>query len=680
MRDKKYRGTGRRSHLKMMSILLASVMVLSAGGGQLVLAGQEDISRQTEVSENKEERIIVYLDGRSGDDGNLGEDRDTAVKSFSRAAKLAGDYGIIRISGTVTVEDETWKLTDGVSVRRAEGFEGALVKVNKNLTLKNVRLYEQDITGEGTVEGAVQKEKVYVPKVLVMEEPAALSELALTKCEGDGVFAWENESFVPSEYETACNVVFHPYDDQAVDYSKEKGWDEEGKFVVRQVTVQVNSLKPAEEPVTPEPTPETKPETSEGTQEGTSEGTPGTVPDNTQDGTSETTPEVQPENTPEVKPETEPEKVPGPSPESSPETTPEGTPEGMDGTTPGADPETTPGSTPEITPEAAPETTPEGVPETTPEIAPEAVPETGIQEADGTDDDLAEDLRASALEVVNLIDYLPAEIESPEVVEAVVNATKAYEALDREQKAWIGAQALDQLKAAQEKAGKVNRQCSGVIIEGDFPWYIQFRVELRNDKDDVSVLEDRNVDTFIAPYEMQLWNLMEDCEYKLNGQQVRVTMPAPDGQLYNQLVVIHYLEDGSVEYITPVYNEDGTISFLTTSFSPYNIAGSKVLVGNTDKLYTSKGTSSKLAGNVSGTSSKKKSSSSKSTVTKSTSSKTTVSGSKSVWWNPRTGDEQMPVLYIILGIGAAVVLAIAVLGYMGYRNNQKNKKRNRKKK
>ena len=92
-------------------------------------------------------------------------------------------------------------------------------------------------------------------------------------------------------------------------------------------------------------------------------------------------------------------------------------------------------------------------------------------------------------------------------------------------------------------------------------------------------------------------------ERALDGQQVRITMPAPDNQLYTQLVVIHYLKDGSIEYITPIYNADGTLSFVTTSFSPYDVAGLKLagsqsLVGNTDKAYGNKNTTSSSAPNT----------------------------------------------------------------------------------
>ena len=132
-----------------------------------------------------------------------------AVKSFEKAAELAGSCGVIRICGTVTVDEkETWELPSGVSIRRAEDFEDALVRVTGCLKLDNVRLYTEDITGDGEVEGAAEKEKVYVPKVITVKDAKALSEISLEGCDGDGVFSWEKEDAVPTEYETDYQVVF----------------------------------------------------------------------------------------------------------------------------------------------------------------------------------------------------------------------------------------------------------------------------------------------------------------------------------------------------------------------------------------------------------------------------------------------------------------------------------------
>lgn len=600
--------------LRTMGILMASVMALSTGSGQFVRADQD--KNPTELTdEKKEELTVIYLDGESGDDENSGKDRDEAVKTFSKAAELVGEYGVIRICGTVTVKkEETWELPSGVSVRRAKDFEDALVKVKGKLTLDNVRLYLDDIIGKGEVEGAVEREKVYVPKEMKVKEPCTLSEVPLNRCDGDGVFAWEDEDFVLTEYETECRVVFYPYDTDTVDYSEEKGWDKEKKTVTRTVIVRVLSLKPEED--------ENKDE-------------PGREPEST----PEATPEVPQESTPQPTPETTPEVTPGDTPEATPGSTPQPTPE--------TTPEGTPAQEPEITP-GTPEGT-ENVPESTPENGDPEVPQDVLT---------PEDIQAAA-EVQNLIDYLPMEVTSIEEVEAVVDAFVWYESLSEAQKSLFGADTYVKLTEAQTRAAVFNRQSNGLTIEGDFPWYVQFRVELKNEMNDAAVLEEKNVDTFIAPYDMKLWDLINDTEYKLNGLQVRITMPAPDQTLYTQLVVVHYLEDGTVEYITPVYNDDGTISFVTTSFSPYNLAGSKVLVGNTDKAYTntSSNTSNKIGSTVSGSSSSSSSGNKKPTVNK-TSGKTPLKANNVFTRNPQTGDETPVAMYVVVAAAALILLVI----------------------
>lgn len=615
----------RKRCFRTMGILLASVMVLSAGSVQYTFAASDKKAEASEeAGDIQEEKMIVYLNGKSGKDSNSGKSPKKAVKTFQAAADLAGDYGVIRICGTVTVKgDEVWELPSGVSVRRGEDFDGPLVKVKGSLVLDNVRIYAEDIVGDGEVEGAVEREKVRVPGILVMEEPMALSELPLTECEGDGVFSWEEEDFIPSEYETECNVIFYPYDTSVVDYSEEKGWDEDRECIVRTITVQVTSLK-LEAEVTPEPT---------------AEPTPEPTPEPTVEPTAEPTPEATPEPTAEPTPEVTPEPTAEPTAEPTPEVTPE----------PTAEPTVEP--TPEETP------IPTDVP--TPEITP--IPgEENSQPLPGQGENqepvLSPEEQAAAAQVQAQIDYLPGEVNANEVVEAIIDATTAYHSLSEAQKACLADDTLEKLQEAQRKASVFNRQSNGVVIEGDFPWYVQFRVELRNEQEDPSVLEAYNVDTFITPYDMMLWDMMSDREYKLNGQQVKVTIPAPDSKIYTQLVVVHYMDDGSVEYITPVYNDDGTMSFITTSFSPYNIAGTKIagskpLVGNTDKAYPSG--SNTLTGNK-GSSSQKK----PSNVNKPSSSKN--NGSTVTTWVPRTGDSQKPLLFI--GIGAVALIALIAAG------------------
>ena len=643
-----------KRYMKTVGMVMASVMVLSSTTGQMVYAESAKDQKDTQDGEKKEEKTIVYLNGKTGNDKNSGESQDEAVKSFEKAAELAGSSGVIRICGTVTVdEEETWELPSGVSIRRAEDFEDALVRVTGCLKLDNVRLYTEDITGDGEVEGAAEKEKVYVPKVITVKDTKALSEISLEGCDGDGVFSWEKEDAVPTEYETDYQVVFHPYDTKKIDYSKEKGWDEDSETVTRKVTVRVSSLKPEVTP-TPEAT-----------------DTPEVTP----------TPEATPEVTVTPEPTTTPEVTP------QPESTPQPTPEVTEPTDPGSEvthPDTTitPDPTevpdvptePEVPPTDPAEPTPE-TPKPQPEVPSDTVPETPADTESAEGSGLTWEQMNEIATVQEQLDFLPSEVTTTEEVEAIVAATKEYETLSEAQKAYIEADSLVLLQTAQEQAKTVNRTSNGVTVDGDLPWYIQFQVQLNNDKSDSSVLNGQNVDTFISPYEMKLWDMMNDNEYQLNGQQVRITMPAPDDQLYTQLVVIHYLKDGSIEYITPIYNADGTLSFVTTSFSPYNVAGLKIagsqsLVGNTDKAYTNKNTTTsgstttKLTPNVSAGSVTKKNTQ-KSQITQSQTGKKS-SGTTLRRVNPKTGDMQQTAWYA--GFAAA---ALAVLGIAGKKTRKK---------
>lgn len=678
---KKNKKPAAKQYMKTMGMVMASMMVLSTVNGQIVYAETAKDQKDVQDGEQKEEKTIVYLNGKSGNNKNSGESQEEAVKTFERAAQLAGEYGIIRICGTVTVEDEeTWELPSGVSIRRADEYEGALVKVTGSLKLENVRLYTEDIIGDGEVEGAVEKEKVYVPKTLTVKEAKPLSEISLDRCEGDGVFSWKEEETVPSEYETVYEVIFHPYDTEKVDYSKEKGWDEKSETVTRKITVRVEALQ-----LEVTPTPELTP-----------------------------TPEVTPAPEVTVTPEVTPEPTAAPEVSGQPET----------GQEPASDtdasnsssnvekvPEETAQTTPEVTPLPEAPVQPDDAgssqapltPDTTDTPEPEVPQLQPGQPADGTGNipDSSEKKEDTTLtweqmneisDVQNQLDFLPSEVTTPEEVEAIVAATKEYEALSDAQKAYIEADSLVLLQQAQEQAKQINRKSNGVTVDGDFPWYIQFQVQLNNDKTDASVLDGKNVDTFISPYEMRLWDLMNDCKYQLNGQQVRITMPAPDQQLYTQLVVVHYLEDESVEYITPIYNNDGTLSFVTTSFSPYNVAGLKLagsqsLVGNTDKAYTtnrtntSSGSSTKLTPNVSaGTTSggsvaqssssgteKKQTLNGQKTSSTGTKSSTGVSQHSS---NPKTGDYQQTAWY--------AGLAAAALTFLGLTGKKSWKKENEK--
>ena len=695
MKGNKKRSGKKSCKAQSMSLFLASVLVASAGGVQDVYAqngksqsAQEKQAEQslesgnTSEEEAASERSIVYLNGKTGNDRNQGKSEEEAVLTFARASELAGEYGVIRICGTVTVSKKTtWTLPDGVCIRRADGFEDALVKVTGSLTLDNVRMYTDDITGDGTVKGAVEREKVYVPSVMTIEEPGKLADVSLERCEGDGAFAWEDEDIELTEYEMTCKVVFRPKDIKEIDYSQEKGWDEEEKVVVRKVTIRVRSLKPEEGEM----------------EEGSGTEAPDATP------TPETTPEATPTVTPEVTVEATP----------APETTPEATP------TPETTPEVTP-STPEATPtvtpeENSPETPPEGGQpgngtengtETNPDATPEASP-TPVQEegnggmAEEKPEGVTEEEWAAIVNVQNLVDTLPEKIDADETVEAVVTATKAYEALTEAQCVYLNEQTAQKLSKLQEKAAVWNRTSNDVTIEGDFPWYVRFLAEKRAEEPDEP---GRAENELVFPYDFILWDMMNDCIYDMNGKSALITMPLPEDGRYDKMVMIHYLPNGTVEYITPVYNEDETMTVATASFAEpeliaftARIAGSNSLVGNTDKVYnppagngsqnsSNSGTKPSMGSGSSQTSGKtntgknngsqsgssnKGSSSSVSTGSSGSNRVTNNSGSSRkpvsvTVRNPDTGDTMQPTVYA--GLAGA---ALAAMGYSLFRRKKR---------
>ena len=94
-----------KRYMKTVGMVMASVMVLSSTTGQMVYAESAKDQKDTQDGEKKEEKTIVYLNGKTGNDKNSGESQDEAVKSFEKAAELAGSCGVIRICGTVTVDE-----------------------------------------------------------------------------------------------------------------------------------------------------------------------------------------------------------------------------------------------------------------------------------------------------------------------------------------------------------------------------------------------------------------------------------------------------------------------------------------------------------------------------------------------------------------------------------------------
>jgi hypothetical protein len=356
----------------------------------------------------------------------------------------------------------------------------------------------------------------------------------------------------------------------------------------------------------------------------------------------------------------EPTAEPTKEPEEEPETTPEVTEE------PTAEPTKEPEEETETTPEVTEEPTAE------PTKEPEEEPEEGTEE------------ETSSWE---LLEKLKVAVGSDEDVQAVLDAYRWYEGCTEEEKAMVPQELVIRLKKAQSACKIYNHSSSGISVSGDIPWYVQFRVTEGS--------QEANFDLgdLLGSYEMGLWNLLTDEPYELNGTKVTVTVPVSDAKDYEKVSVIHYLEDGSYEILTPEVM-DGAIRFTTSSFSPYSItgqgriAGSTVIVGPGDAVYnqsqgqqnqdagqtgTSNGTSSSSGGSSSvvpaQTSGGADTSSESSRNTSSSESSNTRTAS-----SVRTGDSSNLIPYIVVVVvAAALIVILIVAGKVSAKKNNKNK-------
>ncbi|SHE29637.1 LPXTG cell wall anchor domain-containing protein [Lactonifactor longoviformis] len=690
------RGQKRRFHNLVsniigLSIVLSLIVSGLAGNTQTILA---------------EAGTAVYLNGASGDDTAGGGTAETAVKTWKKAKSLAGSSGTIYISGTVTISGTVeWSLPSGVSLKRAPGFTKPLVSVGKGskLTLAAKYFGKEDaslgddgclaVKGEEKADSTPKKEEdqkkndskkepikeekeqekqetekketedkktednkntdgdkntekedggkknpakdISLPDSFTMEKPEALANLSLKSCSGDGTFSWADSSFVPDTYESACVVVFTPNDIEKYDYSQIKGWDEKKGVVKRTVTVYTTSLK----------------DTGKDTEK-------------TESGTGKTENDEKTENSGAVQ-GSEPEKDKTPDQGTQDKDKTENSGGGLEKDDAQSqdkqhDEDSSDGqNTPQGTDSADKDSVKDK--ESSDEIGAD---DEETQKGEETDKTAISD-KSSAFHLA--VESLPVRITEQSQVGRVIAASKLYEELSPADKAMAAADDLKKLKDAQEAAGYVNRTSNGVSVSGDFlPWYVQFQVNLNHDAPSLAI---PTIDTLLSSYEMKLWDLMADTEYKIpHGKKVTVVMKAPEVSGYESFTIVHYLEDGTVELITPVI-ADGLMTFETSSFSPFDVGGSKPLVGlpsggSSDKKTDSTGGSnnnSSLTGNKGSSTdngSNKTGANKKKTPTVKASAAKTQQTKAS---NPSTGDTSVLLPYIIGGAAALLIIIILVV-------------------
>lgn len=241
----------------------------------------------------------------------------------------------------------------------------------------------------------------------------------------------------------------------------------------------------------------------------------------------------------------------------------------------------------------------------------------------------------------------------------VAEATRLYDALSAQEQDQISPGLRAKLTEAQQQAGVVNRTSGDITVSGDLPWYVQLTVE---ESQDTSAPSGYMV---VAPYEMHLTNLLDGSDFDLDGQTVTVSVPKPEDDTYESYKVLHYLEDGTIEYITPV-EKDGRLEFQTDSFSLFKLGGTTELVGETDQIYedairpsdsesgsSSSNTNTSSGGSSSNTATGKNTGSSSSGKTNSSGGSSSKNTGSSLGSVPQTGDKAMKWIY---GAGCAVSL------------------------
>ena len=237
----------------------------------------------------------------------------------------------------------------------------------------------------------------------------------------------------------------------------------------------------------------------------------------------------------------------------------------------------------------------------------------------------------------------------------------------------------------EEKAqiAEKNHTCNGISVSGiNLPWYVQFRVASGENYEFTNEAE-ANV---FKSYEFELCDLRNNTEYEIpDGEYLSVTVPVKAGYDYT---IEHLLDSGAMETIVPSV-EGSTMVFSTHSFSPFGIAGSKALVGEEieDGSYSSGTTStatttpqataaaSTNTGSTSGTTannaSNTASTSANNTSVQASTSENQNSTSDSADQSEadskgnsvgavETGDNTPILPFVIIGIAAAVIVAVLV--------------------
>ena len=495
-----------------------------------------------------------------------------------------------------------------------------------------------------------------IPNNVTIDQPVPLSDISLPKSDY-GTLSWADGSCVPSARVQTYDVVFRPYN--AADLAKISGWDGQSDAIYSSVTVVVSSISKDsdyEETQTEQKTADTE-NIAQNTEENTEENTEASTTDNTEENTETTVPEVTPEVT------------------ENPENT-ENT----------ADSESTEDKNNADTDSTEVTETPDN--DNTDNIITENTEAPAVTVTPSEDKDTPEAVETPGPADIAEVTETPSVTDTPEpTVTPEADKDNIFDGTEKDITADDRAQSVeeDTEPSDEEKAqiAEKNHTCNGISVSGiNLPWYVQFRVASGENYEFTNEAE-ANV---FKSYEFELCDLRNNTEYEIpDGENLSVTVPVKAGYDYT---IEHLLDSGAMETIVPSV-EGSTMVFSTHSFSPFGIAGSKALVGEEieDGSYSSGTTStatttpqataaaSTNTGSTSGTTannaSNTASTSANNTSVQASTSENQNSTSDSADQSEadskgnsvgavETGDNTPILPFVIIGIAAAVIVAVLV--------------------
>ena len=501
------------------------------------------------------------------------------------------------------------------------------------------------VMGDDTVTVQVSS---LIPNNVTIDQPVPLSDILLPKSDY-GTLSWADGSCVPSARVQTYDVVFRPYN--AADLAKISGWDGQSDAIYSSVTVVVSSI--SEDSDYEGTQTEQKTADTENIAQNTEENTEASTTDNTEENTETTVPEVteNPENTENT-----------------------------------ADSESTEDKNNADTDSTEVTETPDN--DNTDNIITENTEVPAVTVTPSEDKDTPEAVETPGPADIAEVTETPSVTDTPEpTVTPEADKDNIFDGTEKDITADDRAQSVeeDTEPSDEEKAqiAEKNHTCNGISVSGiNLPWYVQFRVASGENYEFTNEAE-ANV---FKSYEFELCDLRNNTEYEIpDGEYLSVTVPVKAGYDYT---IEHLLDSGAMETIVPSV-EGSTMVFSTHSFSPFGIAGSKALVGEEieDGSYSSGTTSTATttpqataaastntgstsggtANNVSNTASTSANNTSVQASISENQNSTSDSADQSEADSKgnsvgavETGDNTPILPFVIIGIAAAVIVAVLV--------------------